>query len=133
MPDTRESGENFDAACKFNVNSQCTTGPWEFDPNSTVNNDGGVPIRGNVTDDGFELVATVVLKADAARGKGWMFAIGEDEERDANARLIAASPTLLEAAAASIEAIRQGEPDIALIYLRQAVNQAVEGKAEGSG
>jgi len=48
---------------------------------------------------------------------------------EANGRLIAASPTLLEAAAASIEAIKQGEADIALIYLRHAIDQAVEGGA----
>ena len=48
---------------------------------------------------------------------------------EANGRLIAASPTLLEAAAASIEAIKQGEADMALIYLRHAVDQAVEGGA----
>lgn len=46
----------------------------------------------------------------------------------ANARLIAASQTLLDSAFASIEAINEGEAEIALLYLRHAIDQAVEGK-----
>ena len=42
-------------------------------------------------------------------------------------RLIAASQTLLDAAFASIEAINEGEAEIALLYLRHAIDQAVEG------
>ena len=47
-------------------------------------------------------------------------------ETHANALLIAASPTRLVAALSSIEAIEQGETEMALIYLRHAVDQAVK-------
>ena len=115
-----------------------TPAPWVFSEYSTPNNDGEWPIRGNVSDDDFDdgtlmgceevVVARVTLQEDAPRGKGWTFGRDDDPERAANGHLIGAAPELYAAAAASIEAIDQGEPEIALVYLKAAI-----AKAEGGG
>lgn len=53
----------------------------------------------------------------------------DGEDGNANLRLILAAPELLEAAAGSIEAIKQGEADMALLYLRAAIDKATGGEA----
>lgn len=68
-------------------NAKHTPGPWTV--GTMVNNDGGVSI---VSDE--DRVCSVDAIGDFPRGKGWKH---EDAERDANARLIAAAPDLLEA------------------------------------
>lgn len=74
-----------------------TRGPWELSSDSLPGNDGSLPIRGDVTEDDFRVVARVTLQAESARGQAYTFGHGDDRERDANARLIAAAPELLDA------------------------------------
>jgi len=53
----------------------------------------------------------------------------DGEDGNANLRLILAAPELLAAATGSIEAIKQGEADMALPYLRAAIRKATGGAA----
>ena len=87
-----------------------TKGPWEFaiyglepemiekqrqagiEPIRTLTNEGQAPIMGGGDDD-RRRVALVDCQADYKRGQGYK---AECAERDANARLIAAAPDLLE-------------------------------------
>jgi hypothetical protein len=107
--------------------SAFTPSPWVFSEDSNPSNDGEWPIRGKDTGDDFVVVARVTLQEDCARGKGWTFGRNDDLERAANGHLIAAAPELYAAAAASIEAIQQGEPKMALIYLGHALKLAEGG------
>ena len=73
-----------------------TQGPWAF-PETGANNEGGVSImRGDwkTNDADFPRIAVVDIQTKCKRGTAWNTPC---EERDANARLIAAAPELLEA------------------------------------
>lgn len=86
-----------------------TKGPWNFREwaahGATIGsvtipgvrammNDGGVPIMGPCPDQGEKRIAVVDCQTPFKRGKGHET---ECAERDANAKLIAAAPELLEA------------------------------------
>ena len=76
-----------------------TKGKWEFrlpDGMAAINNDGGVAVVAlpESDDDDRKLVATIACQTEFKRGNGWKTVC---EERNANARLIAASPRMLDA------------------------------------
>lgn len=73
-----------------------TAGPWRLSDNSAAGfteNDGGLSIISDALDE-YAKVAVAVLRVKAKRGQTYR---AIDPERDANARLIAAAPALLEA------------------------------------
>ena len=88
--------------------SQYTRGPWQW-----FENDGAHHVD---TVYGGKPIADLDSIVNGGRS-----------EVEANAHLIAAGPTLYQSAVASIEAIKQGEPEMALIYLRHAIKQAEGG------
>jgi len=93
------------------------SGPWAIDPMDDLKT---VTILRHVKDD--------------EDGRSWehliaQISIIDGEDGNANLRLILAAPELLEAAAGSIEAIKQGEADIAMLYLRAAIDKATGGEA----
>ena len=87
-----------------------TPGPWivcdgnDLDPFVVMEDGPRVPARG--------AVASVV------------YGDRNLSEATENARLIAAAPDLLEAAAASLAAIADGEPEFVEMYLRAAIEKA---------
>ena len=88
--------------------SQYTRGPWQW-----FENDGAHYID---TVDGGKPIADLDSIVNGGRS-----------EVEANAQLIAAAPTLYQAVASSIEALKEHECGMALIYLRHALEQAEGG------
>ena len=86
-------------------------GPWRIDPEDETKS---VTIsRSNRDIDGTEWETLVAIVS-----------IIDGESGNANLRLILAAPDLLQAAISAAEAIRQSEPDIALLYLENTIAQA---------
>lgn len=113
-----------------------TKGPWHFrkwaqsdediaiarkvgvEPTPLRMNDGSVP----VSDDGKN-IAFVCCQTTFKRGMGYQT---ECEERDANARLIAAAPALLEALEELLLAGQIEENDTAVGYTRKKARAAIK-------
>lgn len=96
------------------MNAKYELGPWVIDPEETMKT---VTISRKVQDDdGGEWWALVA-----------QLSILEGESGNANLQLILAAPSLVDSIVAAAEAIRQGEPNIALIYLEQGIELATGG------
>jgi hypothetical protein len=102
-----------------------------FTEHGLTNNDGSIPVMG-----ADQRICVVDLQAQVKRGKTYN---APDPERDANGRLIAAAPELLEACkkqAALIEALMPGlkhiaVQDYALVNDAPMAAEAAIAKAEG--
>jgi hypothetical protein len=104
------------------MSTKHTPGPWFVGANT--NNDGGVSI---VSDEARVCVVDAIGKFP--RGQGWNH---QDAARDANARLIAAAPDMLEALKAISEVgIREIHDWQAIAERMQATALAAIAKAEG--
>jgi len=100
--------------------SKHTPGPWKTRLELRMN-DGAVP----VIIDG-DRIALVDCRTPYKRGQGWK---QECAERDANARLIAAAPMLLEALQAIVKADDSQELDQVLIEAGRRAIKAVTDEA----
>ena len=76
------------------MNGKSTPGPWVLSKIGFRTNDGAAPVMAPDPDLGEKRVALVDCQTRFKRGQGWK---AECAEREANARLIAAAPELLEA------------------------------------
>ena len=86
-------------------------GPWLIDPEETMKT---VTISRKVQDrDGMEWWSLVA-----------QLSILEGKSGNANLQLILAAPLLVDSIVAAAEAIRQGEPNIALLYLEKGIELA---------
>ena len=108
-----------------------TPGPWELSKTGLVMNDGSVPIM--APDPALEQkrVALVDIQTKAKRGEAYRTPCAE---RDANARLIAAAPDILEALLSirKIAAYKTSDPTCASCLRRIGeIAQAAIAKAEG--
>lgn len=124
----RFSGREVEASHTMSE-TKFTKGPWflaELCQRGMFPNDGGFAIMAPDADQGNRRVALVDCQTPFKRGKGNE---AKCEERDANARLIAASPTMLDALEKAEQQLDYGQVDAALKIIRAALSSA-QGKGQ---